>query len=347
MRAAWTTSILFALLIGQGSAFADGLSWLASYPYYAQPASSKLVAAGLAPGTLEKVTATQPSQPSGDSAVTSSQPLGARSAITESHSIGAQNGQAQMPAWWNEPLQSQEQPLNPGLVPYHAVSAPWYDTPLGVLGIGVAATGTTMLFDHGVNNYVENHVSYGFRNHVALNIADILTDSSLIFAGTTWFQSPWASAKLAHTSSVALTAAVATTVEVFALKYATGRARPSGPNSSSTNYHPFGSRYTLFDTSFITNRPSGNTASFPSGHTAIAFAVITPYAQNYHLPWLYALPMLVGVSRIVAVDGHWASDVVAGGFLGWLTADLTNRLFPNSDYGFMIFGDGVGFHGKF
>ena len=347
MRGAWTTSILFALLIGQGSAFADGLSWLASYPYYAQPASSKLVAAGLAPGTLEKVTATQPSQPSGDSAVTSSQPLGARSAITESHSIGAQNGQAQMPAWWNEPLQSQEQQPNPGLVPYHAVSAPWYDTPLGVLGIGVAATGTTMLFDHGINNYVENHVNYSFRNHVALNIADILTDSSLIIAGTTWFQSPWASAKLAHTSSVALTAAVATTVEVFALKYATGRARPSGPNSSSTNYHPFGSRYTLFDTSFITNRPSGNTASFPSGHTAIAFAIITPYAQNYHLPWLYAIPMVVGVSRILAVDGHWASDVVAGGFIGWLTADLTNRLFPNSDYGFMIFGDGVGFHGKF
>ena len=57
--------------------------------------------------------------------------------------------------------------------------------------------------------------------------------------------------------------------------------------------------------------------------------------------------MLVGVSRIDAVDGNWASDVVAGGFLGWLTADLTNRLFPNSDYDFMIFGDGVGFHGKF
>ncbi len=347
MRAAWTTSILFALLIGQGSAFADSLSWLASYPYYGQPASSKLVAAGLAPGTLEQVTATQPSQPSGDSAVTSSQPLGARSAITESHSIGAQNGQAQMPAWWNEPLQSQEQQPNPGLVPYHAVSAPWYDTPLGVLGIGVAATGTTMLFDHGINNYVENHVSIGFRNHVALNIADVITDGSLIIAGTTWFQSPWASAKLAHTSSVALTAAVATTLEVFALKYAVGRARPGGPNTSSTQYHPFSSRYAIFSTSFLFNNRGPATASFPSGHTAIAFAVITPYAQNYHLPWLYALPMLVGVSRIVAVDGHWASDVVAGGFLGWLTADLTNRLFPNSDYGFMIFGDGVGFHGKF
>ncbi len=204
-----------------------------------------------------------------------------------------------------------------------------------------------MLFDHGINHYVDTHLSRNFRNQVPLNIADVLTDGSLILAGTTWFQSPWASPKLAHTSSVALTAAAITTVEVFALKYAVGRARPSGPDSSSTQYHPFSSRYAVFSTSFLFNRDGPATASFPSGHTAIAFAVITPYAQNYHQPWLYAIPMLVGVSRIMAVDGHWASDVVAGGFLGWLTADLTNRYFAKSDYGFMLFGDGVGFYGKF
>ena len=90
-------------------------------PNYGQPASSKLVAVGLAPGTQEKMAATQLSQPSGDSVVTSSQPLGSRSIITESHFIGAQNGQAQMPAWWNGPLQSQEQQPNPGLLLYQAV----------------------------------------------------------------------------------------------------------------------------------------------------------------------------------------------------------------------------------
>ncbi|WP_215893969.1 hypothetical protein [Acidithiobacillus ferriphilus] len=65
--------------------------------------------------------AIQLSQPSGDSVVTSSQPLGSRSTITESHFIGAQNGQAQMPAWWDGPLQSQEQQPNPGLLLYQAV----------------------------------------------------------------------------------------------------------------------------------------------------------------------------------------------------------------------------------
>ena len=157
VRAAWTTSVLFALLIGQSPAFAGGLSWLESYPY-GQPVPSKLIAAGLAPGTLENTAVSQQSRPSSDSAVTESQPLGSRSAITENHSIGTQNGHAQMPAWWNEPLQAQEQQPNPGLVPYHTVSAPWYDTSLGVLGIGVAATGTTMLFDHGVNHYADTHI---------------------------------------------------------------------------------------------------------------------------------------------------------------------------------------------
>jgi hypothetical protein len=51
--------------------------------------------------------------------------------------------------------------------------------------------------------------------------------------------------------------------------------------------------------------------------------------------------------NIVVVDGHWASDVVAGGFIGWLTANLSNRLYPNSNYGFMIFVDGVSFHNSF
>lgn len=326
-----------ALMAGTSTSFAENTSWLATYPYGQAP-SQNVIAAGLAPRIFERTAATIPSHP----------------AVTESHTL-ADTQQPPVPAWWNQPLE-QELQSSPkdhvtesgDLSPPHAKKLwPWYDTPLGVLGIGVAATGVTFALDHGINHYAETHISYGIRKHIALNFADVITDSAAIFAGTTWFQSPWASAKLAHTSSVALTAAAATTVEVFALKYAFGRTRPNGPNSNSMGFHPFSSRYTLFDTSFIFRGGTGNTSSFPSGHTAIAFALVTPYAQNYHLPWLYTLPILVGVSRIIAVNGHWASDVVAGGFVGWLTADLTNRLFPDNNYGFMIFGDGVGFYGKF
>ena len=351
MRKIRSWIVLLACLTWITWAKAQDNSWMADYPYGQTVPTPNILAAGFGPPTPEKVSVESPASPSGSSAVSSESSISPKSAVKESHPLGQPQEPLHMPAWYNQPLESDLDKTH-GTAPLslpaaRQVQAPWYDTPLGVLGIGMAATGVTMLFDHGINHYTETHIGSNFRHHVALNIADVITDGSLVIAGTTWFQSPWAGPKLARTSSVALTAAAVTTVEVFALKYAFGRARPSGPNSSSTRYYPFSSRYALFSNSFLFSTNGPPTASFPSGHTAIAFAVITPYAQNYHMPWLYTLPVLVGVSRIIAVDGHWASDVVAGGFLGWLTADLTNRLFPNSDYGFMIFGDGVEFHGAF
>lgn len=226
-------------------------------------------------------------------------------------------------------------------------ATPWYKTTWGIAGIGLVATGATLGLDRNINHFAQTHLSYRFRDHVPLNIADALTDGSLIFAGTTWFQSPWAGPKLAHASSVALTAGAITTLETFGLKYAFGRERPAGPDSSPFRFHPFSSRFSVISGGNVVPIGRGNTASFPSGHTAVAFAIITPYAQIYHQPWLYAIPITVGLARIAAVDGHWASDVVAGGFLGWLTADLTLRYFPDSDFGIMLFGDGVGVYKRF
>jgi membrane-associated phospholipid phosphatase len=64
--------------------------------------------------------------------------------------------------------------------------------------------------------------------------------------------------------------------------------------------------------------------SFPSGHTATAFAVaaalllsLTPGRQRrWALPALL-LAALVGLSRI-AVGAHWPVDVLAGAAIGWL-----------------------------
>jgi membrane-associated phospholipid phosphatase len=186
---------------------------------------------------------------------------------------------------------------------------------------------------------------------VALREANILELAPLAFAGLTMVQSPISDPELAHVSSIAVTAAAAVTLESFALKYAIGRNRPGGPDADPFVAHPFDASRSSFSIGAVFPGDATDTSSFPSGHTALAFALITPYAEIYHAPWLYAIPIAVGLGRIAAVDGHWASDVVGGGFLGWLTADLTRRFFPNSDYGFMIFGDGqslmVGFSGRF
>lgn len=57
-------------------------------------------------------------------------------------------------------------------------------------------------------------------------------------------------------------------------------------------------------------------ASFPSNHAAVAFAAITPFAQEYDAPWLYGLAAVGSMGRI-ADRKHWVSDVVAGGVVGY------------------------------
>lgn len=57
-------------------------------------------------------------------------------------------------------------------------------------------------------------------------------------------------------------------------------------------------------------------ASFPSNHSAMAFAAVTPFAQEYDVPWLYGLAAAGSLGRSAGRQ-HWVSDVVAGGVLGY------------------------------
>jgi membrane-associated phospholipid phosphatase len=69
--------------------------------------------------------------------------------------------------------------------------------------------------------------------------------------------------------------------------------------------------------------------SFPSGHTANAFALATVVAMQYRdEPWVpvlaYTVAASVGLSRM-ALDRHWASDVLVGAVVGHFVSRLVVR----------------------
>jgi membrane-associated phospholipid phosphatase len=104
-------------------------------------------------------------------------------------------------------------------------------------------------------------------------------------------------------------AALATAV-TGALKYAAGRARPYAASTS-------------FDF-----RPFSGASSFPSGHTAVAFALATAVADQTRDGWsdyaLYGAASLTALARIND-NKHWASDVLVGGLVGHLSARWVTR----------------------
>lgn len=80
-------------------------------------------------------------------------------------------------------------------------------------------------------------------------------------------------------------------------------------------------------------RPDGSTAnSWPSGHTATAFAAATVFHKEYGLtrsPWYsvagYAVATFTGVMRVLN-NRHWISDVLSGAGIGILSTELAYGL---------------------
>ncbi|MGH8010903.1 MAG: phosphatase PAP2 family protein [Candidatus Binataceae bacterium] len=90
---------------------------------------------------------------------------------------------------------------------------------------------------------------------------------------------------------------------------------------------PFQSRS---HTAFFRKAGNFNASSFTSNDMIITSAMATGVSEHFDNRWFVALPLysLVATEGFTRMgsDQNWLSDVVAGGLLGWATAELLLRL---------------------
>lgn len=117
----------------------------------------------------------------------------------------------------------------------------------------------------------------------------------------------------------------------FIVKTLVGRWRPY-QTGHAWQFSPFNTNYD----------------AFPSGHTAVAFALATSASDEIHRTWasilLYTCATGTGLSRMND-DKHWFSDVVAGTLVGIASAKFVNgrwRVFGMSAPHFLLGPQGAG-----
>lgn len=109
------------------------------------------------------------------------------------------------------------------------------------------------------------------------------------------------------------------------MKIAFGRERPSVASQPGGKWNG--------PLSYFRGRPHPNGIasfdSFPSGHTATAFAAATTLSDLYDDPWVsyvsYSIATGVGISRIME-STHWMSDCFVGGLIGFLSTRVVEKL---------------------
>ena len=208
-------------------------------------------------------------------------------------------------------------------------SIQWYHG-AAVLG-GVSAL---MLLDGSVRHATQSHRTAG-GDRVAETVRHFgqpevygTVTAGLLVAGTL-AHNPRLTRMGTHlASALAVAAGVSSSV-----KFVAGRSRPDNPviDSDADDFGLFSGR-----------------ASWPSGHTTMAFAFATALGDELHTPvaryGLLAAATAVGWSRIND-NRHWLSDVAAGAVLGIASAKFASgrwRVFGLRAPSFMAGPHGVG-----
>ncbi|MGO4478348.1 YjbH domain-containing protein [Massilia sp. 2TAF26] len=161
-----------------------------------------------------------------------------------------------------------------------------------VLGGGAILGGA--LLDKPVDRFMEKHAG----SSIARAWDNVGKGMPVLLAGAAAGAVAFGDARAQNMGIISLESIAGAAAVSMATKRIVGRARP---NEGLGQWSKASDR---------------SNASFPSNHSTVAFAAVTPFAQEYDAPWLYGLAAASSLGRAAGRE-HWVSDVVAGGVLGY------------------------------
>jgi membrane-associated phospholipid phosphatase len=176
----------------------------------------------------------------------------------------------------------------------------WMQT--AVVGAGVVLGAAAL--DKPLFRYADRHRDASWMKQ-GVRLGNALPIGAVALSGLFAFDD--SRPRLADAGIAALEAAGLAYVAAEGGKYLFGRARPAADESNG-HFKP-GSSKDRFH-------------SFPSRHTALMWAAVTPYAEEFGMPWLYGVAALTNAARVGSRE-HWFSDTVGGAALGYALGHLT------------------------
>lgn len=192
-------------------------------------------------------------------------------------------------------------------------------------GVAAAVTGVFMAYDEKIADWWQSpHVQGSESLHHTVDQLTRVNETPLTIAAVLTY----GIGRLSNSKTTAdvglhwTEALIFTDVICQAIRGPLGRARPRVSMDDPFKFQ-FGAGFTKFE-----NR------AFPSLHAAVGFATAAALvgeirernqgASRYAAPVLYTLAMVPGVTRMY-LNQHWASDVVAGAFIGQLIGSRVVR----------------------
>lgn len=188
-------------------------------------------------------------------------------------------------------------------------------------GIALAGTAGISVFDKRIERWTQSAAIQGSSSrHNLVNDLTKINETTLTGAAILGY----GIGRLTHSSTMAdvslhtAEATILTSVISQVIRGPLGRERPSISPTDQYKFD-FGKGFTQF-----------NNRSFPSLHSATGFAFATAISAEIHernpkaswwvTPAAYTVAMIPGLTRLY-LNEHWASDIVAGAFVGGLVGN--------------------------